>query len=103
MSSACNRTYDAEGFCPGGNGIGHRRVGRLVGQILLACEKPDEWPTLLRGLISDCAAQHRVVGLERIKDRALRWLVTDFEFDLAANSGQRSEVRREHDADHGSV
>ena len=72
MSSACNCTYDAEGFCPGGNGIGYRRVGRLVGQVLLAGEKPDEWSTLLRDVISDCAAQHRIVGLERIKDRSLR-------------------------------
>jgi hypothetical protein len=75
-----------------------------VGQILLAGEKPDERPTLLRDVISNCAEQHRVVGLERIEDRTLRWrLVSDFEFDLTAHSSQRSEMRREHDADHGSV
>jgi hypothetical protein len=70
-----------------------------MGQILLASEEPQEWPALLRNMITDGSAQHRVAGFERVEYRALR----DFSFDLKsnfdANLRQRSQMLRECDSD----
>ena len=83
--------------------VGQRRVRRLVRQILLAGEEPHERPALLRDVIADRAAQHRIAGLERVEDRALRDRALDVELHLAADVRQRPQMRRQHDSDHGSV
>src|SRR2546425_83936 len=42
-------------------------------------------------------------SLERVEDRALRDLAGDLELHLAVDPRQRSQMRREHHPDHGSV
>src|SRR5215472_7167377 len=54
-------------------------------------------------MVADCAAQHRIASLERVDDRALRDWTIDLELHLALNAGQTSQMRRKHDANHGSV
>ena len=49
--------------------IGQRGIRRLVREILLAGEEADKGPPLLRDLIADRAAQHRVLGLDGVEDR----------------------------------
>ena len=71
---------------------GQRRVRRVVGQILLAGEEPHERPALLRDVIADRAAQHRIAGLERVEHRALRRPAVDVELHLAVDA--RASVRR---------
>src|SRR5271167_2967879 len=74
-----------------------------MGQILLAGEEAQEWPALLRDVVADRTTQHRVAGLDRVEDRALRNRSLDFELQLSTNVGQRSQVLREYDSDHASV
>jgi hypothetical protein len=42
-----------------------------VGYILLAGEEPHQWPALLRRLVADRPAQHRIADLERATARGL--------------------------------
>ena len=74
-----------------------------MGQILLTGEEPHERPALTRHVISNRAAQHRVAGLERIEDRALRDLSLDSEAHLTLDVCQRPKVRRETDSYHDNV
>jgi hypothetical protein len=74
-----------------------------MGQILLAGEEAQHRPTLLRDVVADGSAQHRVAGLERVEDRALRDGARDFERHLGADLRQRSQMIGEDDADHGNV
>jgi hypothetical protein len=83
--------------------LGQRRVRRVMGEILLAREEPHVRPALLRHVIADRPAQHRIARLKSVEDRALRHLALDLELHLAADVRQRSQMCREHDSDHGSV
>ena len=47
--------------------------------------------------------QHRIAGLERVEDRALRDRAVDVELHFAVDVRQGSQMIREDDADHGSV
>src|SRR5579859_3080223 len=70
-----------------------------MGEILLTGEEAQEGATLLRIVVTDRAAQHGISRLEGVEDRALRHRALDFELDLAAGFGQRSQVLREFDPD----
>ena len=91
------------GSAPVATASGSGDVRRLVRQVLLAGEEPHERPALLRDVVADRAAQHRIAGLQRIEDRALRHRARDVELHLAVDPRQRPQMSREHDADHGSV
>ena len=54
-------------------------------------------------VVADRPAQHRIAGLERVEDRALRDRTLDVELHLAVDARQRPQMRRKHDSDHGSV
>src|SRR5437773_3397892 len=86
------------------DGVGQRGVRRLVGEILLAGEEPHERPALLRDVVADRPAQHRIAGLERVEDRARRGDTLDVELHLTVDVRERPQMRREHDPDdHGNV
>src|SRR5207253_355605 len=82
---------------------GQRGVRRLVGEILLAGEEPQERPAALRGVVADGAAQRRIPGLQGVEDGALRDRTFDRELHLAVDARQRPQMDRKRDADHGSV
>src|SRR5579875_1696250 len=50
-----------------GDRPGERGVGRLVRQVLLAGEEPDERPPRAAAMTPDRAAQHRVARLQRVE------------------------------------
>src|SRR5262245_20664306 len=52
--------------------VGQRGVRRLMGEILLAREEPHERAAHLSDVVADRPSQHRIAGLERVKDRTLR-------------------------------
>src|SRR5437879_474478 len=83
--------------------MGYGRGRRGAGKMLRAAEEPPERSALLRDLIADRPAQHRVAGLERVEDRALRGLTLDVELHLAVDARQRPQMCREYDSDHSSV
>src|ERR1700680_3002224 len=72
-------------------------------QILLAGEEPQEWAALLRNVVADGPAQHRIGCLERVEDRALRNRTGDVQFHLAIDLRQFSQMSREPHSDHCSV
>ena len=74
-----------------------------MGKILAAGEEPQERPALLRDVVADGAAQHRITGLQRVEDRALRCRTLDVQLHVAGEVRQPAQVWREHDSDHGSV
>jgi hypothetical protein len=74
-----------------------------MGQIFLAGKEAQERPPLLRDLVADCTAQHRIAGLKRVEDRPLRNLAANFELHLAVNLRQRSQMLRENDSNHVSL
>ena len=72
-------------------------------QILLAGEEPDERPALLRDVVADRSAQHRIAALERVEDQ--RWVTRLSTSTVTSPSTlrERPQMSREHDSDHGSV
>src|SRR6478609_8088863 len=83
--------------------IGQRGIRRLVREILLAGEEADKGPPLLRDLIADRAAKHRVLGLDGVENRTLRDRTVDRERQLPIDARHDLEIGRQNDADHFSV
>src|SRR5580698_1436743 len=95
-----NSSNHDERFLPGRDGVGQRRVGRLVRQVFLAGEEAQKRSALSRGVIANGPTQHRIASLKRIEDRSLRDWMFDVEFHIAANVRQGSKMRRKDDTDH---
>jgi len=95
--------HDQERLNPQRDRVGQRGIRGFVGQILLAGEEPHERSALLRDMVADRPAQHRIPGLERVEDRALRSRALNLKLYLAVDARQRPQMCREHDSDHGSV
>src|SRR5437899_1965604 len=95
--------HDQKRLGPRHDRVGQRGVRRFVGPILLAGEEPHERSALAGDLVADRPAEHRIAGLERVEDRALRDLTLDVELHLAVDVCEGPQMGREHDSDHGSV
>ena len=91
------------GSAPDATASGSGASGGSWDRSSLAGEEPQERPALLRDVVADRPAQHRIAGLERVEDRALRGRALDVELHLAVDLRQRPQMIRKHDADHGSV
>ncbi len=100
--AAGNGPYDEKGLGSHRDRVGQGGVRRLMRYILLAGEEPNERSALLRDVVADRPAQHRIAGLQCVEDRALRGLTLDVELHLAVDLRQRSQMYREYDSDHGS-
>jgi len=74
-----------------------------MGQIFLAGEEAQERPALLRDLIANRPAQHRIADLERVEDRSQRDRAVELKFYFAADVRQRSEMLRNYDSDHFGI
>jgi hypothetical protein len=83
--------------------VGQRSIRRLMGQILLAGEESQERTALLRDLLSDRPAQHRIASLKRVEDRPQRQLAVDLKLYFTADVRQRSQMLREYDSDHFGI
>lgn len=78
-------------------------VGVVVGQILLACEEPNERPTHTGSSLADRPDQHGVSGFERIEYRSMCDGPVDVDLHFGTHAGQRSQVMGQPDPDHESV
>src|SRR5207245_3789198 len=67
-SPAGDGADDQERLRAGRHRLRQWRIRWLIREILLAGVEPDEGPTLVRDLVADGAAEHRIAGLERIED-----------------------------------
>src|SRR5258708_3741486 len=98
-----NGPYDEKGLFPRCDCVGKRSVRRLEGIVFLAGEETQERTALLRDVVADRAAQHWILGLEGVEDRALRDRTLDAELHLAAHVRQRPQMSGEYDSNHGNV
>jgi len=102
-SSARDCADNEEGFRSRGNRLRQWSVRLFMGKVLATGEEAKERPTRLRDVIADRTAQHRVATLECVDDGALGDGRLKVEFHFAADAREPAEVRRENDANHGSV
>src|SRR5260370_1000255 len=72
-------------------------------QILIASVKRQHRPAVVRDVVADRPAQHRIAGLERVEDRARSGRALDVELHLGADLRQRPQMIRQHHSNHGSV
>src|SRR6266851_6080563 len=98
--AAGNGPEDDQGLLSGRDLVGQWSVRRFVGKVLLTSEEPQERPALLRDVVTDRTAQHRIAGLERVKHRAQRGLTLEIERHLAPDMRQSSQMLREYDTNH---
>jgi hypothetical protein len=103
LLAARYRPHNQKRLCPGRDRVGQRGVRQFVGHILLAGKEPHERPALLGDVVADRPAKHGITGLEGVENRALRDRSLDFELHFAVDAGQRSQMEREDDSNHGSV
>ena len=101
--AAGHSPYDQKRFGRRCDSVGQRVVRMFVRQVSRAGEEPDEGSALLCDVIANRSAQHRVAGLKRVENRALRHQTLDVETDLAVDARELPQVRRQHNADHESV
>src|SRR5438876_3100603 len=83
--------------------LGQGSVRRVVRQVPLAREEPQERPAPLGDVVADRAAQHGITRLERVQHRGAGDPAGYVERHLAFHLRQGAQVRREHHADHASV
>jgi len=79
--------------------VGEQGIWRRMGQVLPAGKEPEERPALLRHVVADRPAQHRVGVFERVESRALRHRARNMDVDLVPHPGQGPQVVRERDSD----
>ncbi len=94
---------DEEGLRAARYSFGQGMVGRFEGPILTAGEKSQEGPALEGDVVADGAAEHGVAGLKRVEDGTRGDLAVDLDAHLGAGVGQGSQMRREHNSNHGRV
>src|SRR5262245_43857756 len=113
--SRFHKTRQSKGLPAGNSPDDHERLGtsryrfrergvrRFVRQVLRAGEEAHEGASLLRNMVTDCSAQHRITGLEAVENRALRDFALHVQMDLAGNARELAQMRWQRNADHGSV
>ena len=102
-SSACDCADYEEWLGSRDDCVGEWGVGLLVREIFAAGEEAQERATGLGDVVADRATQHRVATFERVDDGALRDGRLKVELDFAIDAREAAQVRREKDANHGSV
>src|SRR5712691_9454905 len=68
--------------------------------VFSANKESHHWPALLRRVITNCAAQHRILSFERIENRCHRGRSVKIDMYFVTDPRQRAEMMREHDANH---
>jgi len=96
-------SYDKKRLGARSDCCGKGRVRWFMGEIPCAGKKSQERPALERDLVANGAAQHGIAGFECVEDRTQRGLTVNLELHVAANMGQRLQMRRKHDGDHASA
>lgn len=105
-SASRNRPDHVERLLAAGDGVGQRRIRRVVGDVLPADEVAQEGAPLPGDVVADRPPQHRIAGFERVEDGALGHRSLDHldrELDVSLDAGEDPQVRRQHDMNHGRV
>src|SRR5712692_5097469 len=103
LLAAGNGPDDEKGLCTCCDRIRQRSIRRLEGIVFLAGEEAQERTALLRDVIADGTAQHRILRFEGVEHRALGDRTLNVQLHLGTDARQRSQMTWKYDADHGSV
>src|SRR5262249_19334039 len=103
MLAAGYGPYDPKCFCSRCDCVGQRGVRRLKGQIVLAGEKAQHRSALVRDVIADGPAQHRIAGLGGVEARGPPCGTHHLKRHLRADVREGSEVGRKNASDHDRV
>src|SRR6185503_20124784 len=95
--------HDQERLDTAHHRLGQRRVGRLVGQVLLAGEEAEERAAAAAVVAADGAPEDRVFGLQGVEHRLQRRCAAHLDLHLVAHPGEVAQVERQDDPDHASV
>jgi hypothetical protein len=101
--TAGDRAYNKKRLRARCHRFGQGSIRRFMREILLAGKESYERPALMRNLIADGAAQHRITRLQRIEHGALRGRAMHIDLHLDFGVRQCSQMARQHHAYHGSV
>lgn len=101
--TACDCSNNQKRFAPVHHRIGQGRVRRLVGEVLLACEKPQEGAAFFSDVVANRAAQHRIARFKRGEYCALGTQSLTLEFRFTFKVRQCPEMVRKHNPDHRNV
>lgn len=71
--------------------------------IFFTGKKPNERTTLVCDVITDSTAERRIAGLESIEKGPVSDRCWHVNLDFSSDTGDRAEVPRQHNPDHGSV
>ena len=71
--------------------------------ILTRGKKADPRASSQCHMLTYCAAQHRVAGLQRLENAVSRYRVIDIQRHFAIATREGLQVMRQDDTDHGSV
>ena len=91
------------GSAPDTTASGNGASGDSCRQIFLAGKEAQKRPTLQGDMVADGPTQCGIPGFQRVEDRALRHPALNFQCHLATDVGQRPQMLRQLDANHGSV
>src|SRR5262249_2426468 len=92
--------YHKEGLGTASDRLREQGVRRFVRPIMLAGKVTHEGSALLRDMVADRPAQHRITGLDRVEDGALGDCTLDLELHLCICACQRSQMGRQYNSDH---
>jgi len=103
LLAASHGPHDQKWLCAHRDRVGQRGIRWFMRQIPLTGEEPNERPALVRDVVADRPAQHRILGFQCVQDRAQRRRPFNPELDLFADARQHPQMMREYDSDHGRV
>src|SRR4029077_6023535 len=99
-SAAGHCSDDEKRFFPCDDRGGQGGFSGLVRVIFIAGEESYERAALMRYLISNRAAQHRIFCFERVQHRKQRRFAGNFEAHFAVHASECSQMRRKYHANH---
>jgi len=70
-------------------------------KIFPASKEPQKRPPLAGDMVAYRSPQHRIARLERVKNRSQRSLTLNVDLHLVINPGQRSQMVRKSNSNHG--
>src|SRR5260370_3068506 len=94
---------DQQRFLPRHDRLRQRRIDGLMRKVLLAREEPQKRPPLLRDVVADRSAQHRITRFNRVDYGPLGDRPRDFNLHLPGHLRQSPPVLRKPNPHQGSV
>lgn len=88
--TAGNRAQYDKRLLPRHDRFGQDSIWRFVRKVLFACEEAEERTALQRDVVANGSAQHGILGLERVEDRALRHGCPHLKRQFCTDMGQGS-------------